>query len=185
MRSVDLVVPFWRQVQALKQQLGVRRAGVYLWTADLPTTGYHRLLASTFGHVASGLGEGFCGPAATALRLGKPLVAPRHTAFNDYLPADYPYSYAVTPAIVRFAHDEVGVYDPASSWHVPEPFAIADALSRLVLDRPEHFRHASRSAEARVRSWCRPARVRRLLEREVARLTQGARERPSIPHGSS
>jgi hypothetical protein len=180
--AVELVVHFWRQVQALKRQLGVRRASVYLWTGDLTSSEYYCLLALTFGHIAPGLGEGFCGPAAAALGLGKPLIAPRHTAFDDYLPPDYPYCFVTRPALIHFADEEAHVYDPGSSWQVPEPFAIADALSRLVLDTVDRRSQLCNRAQARVRHWCRPARVRRLLEAEVARFADRVGKlSPSVP----
>jgi hypothetical protein len=185
MPCIDVVIRFWRHVQALKLQLGLRRAGVYLWTGDLAPSDYECLLASTFGHIAGGLGEGFCGPVAAALKLGKPVVVPRHTAFADYVPADYPYTYTTRPAVVRFIDDPVHVYDPVSRWEIPEPFAIADALSRVVLDSPEHRREVSRRTRATVQAWCDPTHVTHLLEAELARL---AAEEPqnalSAPHVS-
>jgi glycosyltransferase involved in cell wall biosynthesis len=185
MPCVDFVIRFWRHVQALKRQLGVRQAGVYLWLGDLAPSDYESLLASTFGHIAGGLGEGFCGPVAVALKLGKPVVVPRHTAFADYVPADYPYRYATRPAVVRFLDDPVHVYDPVSRWEIPELFAIADALSRVVLDSPEHRREAGRRARATVRAWCDPKHVRRLVEEELARLAaEETRNGLAAPHVS-
>ena len=68
-------------------------------------TEFARLLSQTYGSMAPSLGEGFCGPAAMALGLGKPLITPRHTAFADYVPEDYPYAFETRPVIVNFVHD--------------------------------------------------------------------------------
>jgi glycosyltransferase involved in cell wall biosynthesis len=172
------VMRWWERVQALKRQLGVRRAGVFLWTGDLSAPDFARLLGSTFGMVTSSLGEGFCGPAALALALGKPLVAPRHTALADYVPPDYPYVCATRPAVVRFAPDPLDVYHPASSWQVPTPFSVADALCRLVTDDPSRRQEAVQAARRRVLRWCDPARIRRILAEEVLALDAGTRKSP-------
>jgi glycosyltransferase involved in cell wall biosynthesis len=169
----DFVTRFWDHVQALKRQLGVVQAGVYLWTGDLSATDFQRLLAHTHGQVAPSLGEGFCGPAALALALGKPLIAPRHTAFADYLAAAYPYSFTTRPVSVSFVRDPLRAYDPASAWHIPAPFALADALSRFAQDSPERRTTISAQASTHFASWCSPARVRELLTEQIRHLFGG------------
>jgi glycosyltransferase involved in cell wall biosynthesis len=166
----DFVVRFWNHVRALKRQLGVKAANVFLWTGDLSAEEFNRLLATTFAQIAPSFGEGFCGPAALALGLGKPLVAPRHTAFGDYVAPDYPYAFASEPARVSFVDDPLRVYDPASSWHIPKPLALADALSRLVSDHPEKRAEACWRACAAFTNWCGSERVGCLLAEEVGRL---------------
>ena len=143
-----LVARFWEHLQALKRQLRVDRAGVYLWTNDLSATDFARLLGNVFGQVTVSLGEGFGGPPALALALGKPLVAPRHTAFSDYLPRGYRYAFATRSAVVRFAGDPLDVYAPGSSWQVPEPLAVAEALTRLATDSPAQCADAIGPASA-------------------------------------
>jgi glycosyltransferase involved in cell wall biosynthesis len=166
----EFVLRFWEQAQALKRQLLVRQAGVYLWTGDLSGDNFHQLLANTFGQVSSSLGEGFCGPAALALAARKPLVAPRHTAFSDYLVEDHPYSFVSRPVALGFAHDPLGVYHPASTWNLPEPYAVAGALTRLALDTPERRKEACDRAYAHLQAWCSPGKVQRLLAQELQRL---------------
>jgi glycosyltransferase involved in cell wall biosynthesis len=173
----EFVARFWEHVQALKQQLGVRQAGVYLWAGDLGTEEYARLLVNTFGQVAPSLGEGFCGPAALALVLGKPLVAPRHTAFADYIDKDYPYCFATRPVHVSFAHDPLRVYDPASVWHVAEPFALTKALTRMTADPPERRAEVCAEAAARLADWCSPGRVGEVLAEELRHLSAGRTRR--------
>ena len=166
----EFVLRFWEQLQALKRQLLVPHAGVYLWTGDLSEDDFHRLLANTFGQISSSMGEGFCGPAALALAARKPLIAPRHTAFSDYLVEDHPYSFATRPVALGFAHDPLGVYHPASTWNLPEPYAVAGALTRLALDTPERRAEACERACAHLQAWCNPGKVRRLLAQELQRL---------------
>jgi glycosyltransferase involved in cell wall biosynthesis len=169
-QAFDFVASFWEHIQALKRQLGVRQAGVYLWTGDLGGADFHRLMANTYGQIAASMGEGFCGPAALALGMGKPLVAPRHTAFADYIAADHRYLVASRPAHVRFVDDPLRVYDPASSWHVPEPSALANALSCLVTDNVEVRADACLKASSHLTRWCGAHRVSALLAEEVRRL---------------
>jgi glycosyltransferase involved in cell wall biosynthesis len=171
----DFVLRFWWQVHALKYQLRLPRADVTLWTGDLSDAEFHRLVANTDAHVAPSLGEGFCGPAALALGLGKPLVAPRHTAFADYLPGDYRYCFESRPVHLRFVNDPLDVYDPASTWNVPEPFALAAALRRLASDSPERQSEACWRACAHFNHWCSPQRVRATLCEEVQTLLANTR----------
>ncbi|HZT79116.1 MAG TPA: hypothetical protein VFA26_02755 [Gemmataceae bacterium] len=145
---------FRRHVQALRRQLGVRRADVLLWAGRLGESDFDRLLAGCFAVVVPSLGEGFCGPAVQAILLGKPLLAPRHTALADYLPADHPYTYASRPAILRFVRDPLGIYPPSSTWHVPAPHAIAKGLIRLVTDAPAERAAACHRARERCQRWC-------------------------------
>jgi hypothetical protein len=161
----EFVVGFWQKVQALKRQIGVRRAGIYLWVEDLKPQEFDRLLANTFGSIIASLGEGFCGPAALALAMKKPLVTPRHTSLADYLPADYPYLFASRPVRMRFVDDDL--YGVHSTWHVSEPYALADSLSRVVTDTPARREAAALEAADCLARWCRPQRVRRLLLREL------------------
>jgi glycosyltransferase involved in cell wall biosynthesis len=165
----EFVARFWQNVQALKRQADVPRAGVYLWVEDMKPQVLDRLLANTFGSIVPSMGEGFCGPAAFALALKKPLVAPRHTSLTDYLSADYPYVFPCRPMRMRFVDD--GLYGVHSTWHIAEPGALADSLSRVVTDSPPRREAAGREAADRLARWCRPERVRRLLVRELEQCT--------------
>jgi hypothetical protein len=176
--AFDFVMHFWEHVQALRRQLHVARAGVYLWTGDLSGPDFERLLTNTFGSIAPSLGEGFCGPAALALVLGRPLVAPRHTSFGDYVAADHRYAFASRPVHLSFVGDPLRVYDPASTWAVPEPFALARALTRLATDSPAERTAAARRAQDHLTAWCGPQRVRTLLAEAVERLRGLSDRRP-------
>jgi hypothetical protein len=161
------VCRFWEHVQALKAQLDVSQANVYLWASDLDSLNFNRLVNNTFASVCPSLGEGFCGPAALALSLRKPLIAPRHTAFTDYLAADYAYLYPSRLVKAQFVDDAVGLYAPYSTWNVPEPGALAAVLLKLVTEDPSALSAVTEDASAKLSRWCRPFRVRRLLAREV------------------
>jgi glycosyltransferase involved in cell wall biosynthesis len=175
--SFDFVTRFWRHVQNLRRQLGVARAGVYLWTGDLSGPDFERLLRNCYGCIAPSLGEGFCGPAALALALGKPLVAPRHTAFADYVPEGHRYAFETRQVILSIVNDPLRVYDPASTWGVPEAGALARALGRLAGDTQAERDAVCRRAQEHVAQWCGPERVREVLAEEVERLASRAARR--------
>jgi len=141
-----------------------------LWTGNLDGSDFARLLSNSHGAVAASLGEGFCGPAAQALALGKPLVTPRHTAFADYVPEDYPYAYASRPVPVSFVNDPLRVYDPASRWEIPVPLAISDALSRFAKDSPQQRAQVGERTRQYVELRCGPERVRDIIAQEARRL---------------
>lgn len=168
--GANLVLRFWDHVQSLRRSCEVDRTGVYLWKDDLPASAFAQLMAATFGQVTASLGEGFGGPAAMALALGKPLIAPRHTAFRDYLPQDYRYAYPTRPGVVEFAADPLHVYHPASTWRIPEPLGLADALSRLVTDTRQQRQQTVRPATDRLLHWTGQDRVGAILADELARL---------------
>jgi glycosyltransferase involved in cell wall biosynthesis len=173
----DFVMRFWEHVQALRRQLRVDRSGLYLWTGQLHAADYERLFANTYSCIAPSFGEGFCGPAATALALGKPLIAPRHSAFADYVAEDYRYAYESRPVIVSFVGDPLRVYDPASSWGVPVPFALCEALSRFAQDSSRERAEVGKKARAHLLRWCGPDRLKDILLDEVRRLTPSTRSR--------
>jgi hypothetical protein len=168
--TFDLVSYFWHHLQALKKQLRVPRSEVYLWADDLTGPDFLKLVGNTYAVVAPSLGEGFCGPVALALGLGKPVAAPRHTAFNDYLAPGYRYSYDSHPAHVSFVEDPIPIYDPASVWNVPVPFAMSQTLLWLASDSAESRKRECLRASAHLRNWCQPVRVRSLLADEVKSL---------------
>ena len=170
----EIIAKFWQHVQALKRQLDVESAKIHLWTGNIASADFERLMLNTFAQVAPSLGEGFCGPAAATLQLGKPLIAPRHTAFGDYIPEDYPYTFATRAVRLSFARDPLKVYDPASAWHVPEPLALADALSRLVKETPERRVEIGWRSSAHFTKWCNPERVAKLLHDEIEAFTRSS-----------
>src|SRR5437879_1784891 len=73
-------------------------------------------------------------------------------------------------AIVRFAGDRLNIYDPASTWQVPEPLALAESLSCFAQDSPELRRKVAWSARRQLLQWCGTGRVRRLLRDELEHL---------------
>jgi hypothetical protein len=168
--SFDFVLRFWSHVRALKRQLRVPRAEVFLWVGDVAVADFHRLVANSYGLIAPSLGEGFCGPAALALGLGKPLVAPRHSAFADYLSASYPYSFDSRPVHVSFVDDPLRVYDPASVWNVPVPYALSETLRKVTSDPPERQKEVCWRACGHFNNWCGAPRVKALLAEEIERL---------------
>jgi hypothetical protein len=163
----ELVLRFWEHVQALKRQLRVGHSGVSLWPAGPGADGQDFLLSRADGLLDLSLGHRVGLAVARCLALGKPVVLPRHTAVADYLPADYPYTVATRSAILRFVGPANEDYDPATTWEVPEPFALTAALRRFTASTSAERREAARAARACVLQWCGVEHVRRLLAAEV------------------
>jgi hypothetical protein len=125
--TFDFVSQYWEQVQALKRQLGVSRAGVYLWLRDVDDAGDERLLDAARALVVVARGQGLVDPLSLAMRKGKPVIAPR----GEGLPDGHPLTFATRPAVVRFLGEPRG-YDTASQpWPMPEEFELAKAIGRL------------------------------------------------------
>jgi hypothetical protein len=122
------VSPFWEQVQALKRQLGVRRAGVYLWDGDADA-GTGPLVDAAAAVVA--LAPAGAGTVRRALEQGKPVLVPRPSPLAEGLPEGYPYTFAARPAALRFLEAARRTGDAPTTWDVPEPLALARALERL------------------------------------------------------
>jgi hypothetical protein len=121
------VAQYWEQAQALKRQLRVRRAGIYLWLRETDDAGDERLLDAARGLVVVARGQGFADPLTLALSKGKPVVAPR----GQGLPAGHPFAFATRPAVLRFLA-EPRRYDTASQpWPIPEEFELARAIERF------------------------------------------------------
>jgi hypothetical protein len=169
----EFVANFWQNVQTLKRQTGVPQAGIYLWVEDMKGRELDRLLANTFGSIVASMGEGFCGPAALALAMKKPLVTPRHTSLADFIRADYPYVFPTRPVRMRLVNDDL--YGVHSSWHVAEPYALANCLSRVVTDTPGEREAAGSEGADLLARWCCPERVRSLLVQELERFADQKR----------
>lgn len=129
--AFEFVAPYWEQVQALKGQLGVRYAGLFLWVRAEDDSGDERLLRAARALVVVARGQGFADPFALARRNGKLVVAP-HLPNDEMLPTDYPYAFATRPARLRFLGEPRRLDTSAVPWPIPEPLAIAKALQQLV-----------------------------------------------------
>src|SRR5262249_19627584 len=111
--------------------------------------------------------------ALRALAFSKPIIAPGHAGFAAYLPDEYPYRFATYPTTLRFIGDPQGREDPSSTWHMPAPFALADALVRFTEDTPECRAEAAERAGAIVKRQCERQGIAAMLAEEMQRLEAG------------
>jgi hypothetical protein len=125
--AFEAVAPYWEQVQALKRQLRVRRAGVYLWLREPDPAGDEYLLAAARGLVVVARGEGFGDPFALAVAAGKPVIAPR----GEGLPPDHPFAFATRPAALRFIGEPRRGSTSSVPWPIPEEYELARAIGRF------------------------------------------------------
>jgi len=124
----DFVSQYWDQVQALKRQLGVPRAGVFLWLRDRDDEGDMRLLDSARALVVAARGS-WADPVGLALSRNKPLIGPR----DRDLPADYPFAFATRPAVLRFLGEARCPGTSSVPWSIPEAMALASTIGRLAV----------------------------------------------------
>ena len=151
-----------------QQQTGGRRAGeaapVVLLADVLPDDAMRSLFASATHYVSLSHGEGWDMPMAEAAVAGLRLVAPRHTAYVEYLREDEVEFVPARPAPYRcegrMGPEDAHFFD-GRSWWDPDEQAAADAIARIVAGRGE----AKLSPAARIADECSWERsARRLLD---------------------
>jgi glycosyltransferase involved in cell wall biosynthesis len=122
------------------------RSHVFVIHGFMPDDELQMLFRRCRALVTATYGEGFGGPIADAIRFGIPVVAPRHTALENIIPADYPYLVSSTPyrgALVQ----NFDVYSPASEWYVPDALDLGQRLTQLLDGRvSEDAANAAREA---------------------------------------
>jgi hypothetical protein len=130
----DLVIPLWEHVQALKRQLGIQQARVFLWNSEPECFEPTRWLERADALVVSALGVGFDLALTTALSMSKPVICPRHAADEAVAHEEAVYGYETRQAILSFMREPRRPFDPVSAWQVPAPHGVAEAFSRLAAD---------------------------------------------------
>jgi hypothetical protein len=125
--TFDLVSQYWDHVQALKRQLGIPRAGIYLWLRDRDDAGDMRLLDAARALVVVARASWLADPIGLALSRNKPLVAPG----DRDLPADYRFAFATRPAVLRFLGEARCPATSSVPWPIPELLELAAALGRM------------------------------------------------------
>jgi glycosyltransferase involved in cell wall biosynthesis len=133
------VVPqFLADVDAMQVALGRRlidAAPVVLLAELLPDPYMPALYRTATHYVSVSHGEGWDLPMMEAATAGLQLIAPRHTAYVEYLRDDEVEFIPARPARARF-EGRVGAEDAAfferSSWWDPDEHAATDAIRRAI-----------------------------------------------------
>lgn len=134
--------------------------------------------------VTASFGEGFGGPVIEALQQGCLVVAPRHTGLADLLPPDYPL-VVNSRRVVTGLVGNLDVYPASASWNIPEPGAIATALSRVAAFSPHERRAALDMALAHAMAFCSIPVVRERIQLafNAIAVTQPPGVPQGVPHG--
>jgi glycosyltransferase involved in cell wall biosynthesis len=108
--------------------------------------------------VTATYGEGFGGSVVDAVRLGIPVITPRHTALTNLLPADYPYIVNALP-FRGLLKGNLPVYSPSSQWYVPDARQLASKLDQLVAHSSSSHDPWNEAAQRQLFSFCGLDRV--------------------------
>jgi glycosyltransferase involved in cell wall biosynthesis len=140
------------------------RCRVLAIEAFLSDDDYARLACASTYAVNASSGEGQCLPLMEYMSLGKPAVAPDHTAMADYL--DHTNAFVVATSLEPACWPQ----DPRAmfrTWqHRIDMASLMQAFResyRVARDDPERYRAMSKSATERLRGYCSTQVVRERL----------------------
>ena len=104
-------------------------------------------------YVSSTYGEGFGGPIAEALALGKPVIAPRHSSLSDLLPPGYPLEVECSRHRVALAGNPP-IYPHGSSWSLPVRGGLTRAFAAFALMSDARRAEVMRQAREHAKAFC-------------------------------
>jgi|SRR6516165_9457503 hypothetical protein len=116
-------------------------------------------------------GEGFGGTIVEAAQAGTLIIAPRHTACGQLLPDAYPLSYESLPYAGTLIA-QAGIVPSNSTWHLPQPGAIASALVRLDSMDMDERSQASNMLFEHLKSLLAPQRIAGIFFHEITLVQQ-------------
>jgi hypothetical protein len=121
--------------------------------------------------VTAAYGEGFGGSVADAIRLGIPVITPRHTALANLLPPDYPYIVNAVP-FRGLLKGNLPVYSPSCQWYVPDARHLASKLDQLVAHSSSSHDHWIEAAQRQLAAVCGVDRVTANVQSAVNQLVK-------------
>jgi glycosyltransferase involved in cell wall biosynthesis len=113
------------------------------------------LLESAHYVVNCANGEGCALPLLEGMSVGRPAIAPRHTAMLDYIDESNAFVVASQAEVTAFPHDSRAAR--RTLWHLPQWDSLRDAFRasyRVARDDPERWLAMSRSAMAAQEAFC-------------------------------
>jgi glycosyltransferase involved in cell wall biosynthesis len=130
---------------------------------------YARMITGATYYVNASNAEGLCLPLMEAMALGKPAIAPRHTAMLDYIDASAAFLVGSSP------EHNVWPNDPRQRFSTMRERIRWDTLVdayresyRVAKEDPERYLAMSRRAAEIIRDYSSDAAVRRRLEHALA-----------------
>lgn len=106
---------------------------IYVYAGPLDPAGMAQMSQICDAAISLSFGEGLGLGLFENLLADKPIICPRHTAFSDYLPKEYPYFLETEIANIGLP-DPAGVYPISARWGVPAEGALLKAVQRLFAD---------------------------------------------------
>jgi glycosyltransferase involved in cell wall biosynthesis len=132
------------------------------------------LMRATTYYVNTSRAEGACLPLQQALAAGRPALAPRHTAMEDYHDEDVGFVLESHPEPTFWPHDPEHRYE--TTWHRLVWADLRDKYlqsAALVEDDPASYRRLSAAARTRLRTYASLDAVAGNLRRALDRLPEG------------
>ena len=128
------------RIERLFAQIGQRHnltsTRVFVCTASLTHEAMQALGSTCDAFLTMSFGEGLGLGLFENLLSGKPVICPRHTSFEEFLPTDYPYFLDTEVANFGLA-DPVGVNPISARWGVPREGSLLTTIRQLIVDLDE------------------------------------------------
>lgn len=128
-----------KEIATLEQELCKKldQAGQIFWlTGAVPEVGLPSIFAAATHYISASLGEGFDLPMVEAAASGLQLVAPRHSAYLDYLNDETAYMLPVKPELARFPNDPaLDQMFTGAHWWRPDLDAMIGTISDIIAKR--------------------------------------------------
>ena len=121
---------------------------------------YEALIAGSSYYVNASLSEGLCLPLMEFLCCGKPVIAPRHTAMEDYLDDRLGFILDCTQEHSVWPHDERRLYRALR--YRPQWESLEKAYResyRVAKEDPQRYAEMSQKARQRMQDYCSLPRV--------------------------
>lgn len=157
--ATETQAALFARIEALFQNVARAYPGlsarVFVLTGSFPDRTMQELGHACDAFLTLSFGEGLGLGLFENLMIGKPVICPRHTSFQEFLPEDYPYFVDTAVANYGLA-DPIGVNPISAHWGVPTEGALLSAVDRLLADQKRemigftvgkaitHFQNASR-----------------------------------------
>jgi glycosyltransferase involved in cell wall biosynthesis len=135
--TIDVYADFFRVhfLASLAHNAAARRAGIVetgVWFVNerMSEEQIQALFFSCDAYCTATYGEGFGGPIAEALLLGKPVLSPTHTSIIDLLGAEYALAIDSAPHVLALWRN-IPIYSPSTVWHIPSDASFTATLCRF------------------------------------------------------
>jgi glycosyltransferase involved in cell wall biosynthesis len=140
---------------------------------------YARLMAATSFYVNASNAEGLCMPLMEFMSVGRPVIAPCHTAMADYIDDSAAFILGTSLEHNVWPNDPRHLYTTMRGRLKWDSLAAAFEQSyRVAKEAPERYAEMGSNARNIMRSYCSDAAVRERLRGIMDRVVEAAARRP-------